>query len=283
MQTKEEHNRKIKELYDKRKVEGICTKCGKEKADNGSSLCFSCKIKKNNKGRERYATRKTKNLCVFCNAEKPDDGHVLCADCREKRKEQMANNEIAKENQKAYSRELYAWRKENGICVECGKNDAWYNHLCCPECIEKQNNRSAKSRANITEERKQEYNEQQRNSRKSLRRYREDNNLCITCGKPRTVGNYCLECNIKRLKRNEQQRIKRRIQNTYKVNKKQFKIMNGLCVRCGNPIEGNHGTWCNACADKQAEVFRVHKSAYWVRENELLFMATAKRRFVYGT
>ena len=41
-----------------------------------------------------------------------------------------------KEKLKQYSRDVYYWRKANGICTRCGKEKSIKNNLYCPICRE---------------------------------------------------------------------------------------------------------------------------------------------------
>ena len=48
------------------------------------------------------------------------------------------------EKAKKYARETQIWRKQHGVCVWCGKNHAEKHHVMCCECRKKRNEDYAK-------------------------------------------------------------------------------------------------------------------------------------------
>ena len=92
--TRENERRKQKRL--EWAAEGLCTRCGKNKALPGRKLCEACVEKERVKGRrnyfsradkmqQSYKSRKAAGLCVKCG--KPAVyGQTLCEDCRLKAK-----------------------------------------------------------------------------------------------------------------------------------------------------------------------------------------------------
>ena len=74
-----EYSRKV---YAERKAQGICTRCGKRKADHGYAMCSICRIKDRNRQRIAYGKpdrreRYLSGLCFFC--DNPiKDGYKVC-------------------------------------------------------------------------------------------------------------------------------------------------------------------------------------------------------------
>lgn len=87
---------------------------------------------------------------------------------------------MTKEEQKQYSREVYYWRKEHGMCVYCGHEPAEPGTVSCPECKNKQRQRSLKCYYDMPEEKKLEKAELS----KALYEDRKKKGLCVICGKP---------------------------------------------------------------------------------------------------
>lgn len=75
---------------------------------------------------ERYEWYKSHGICVDCGANDAAKGHTRCLECMSKELEktlkwQKNNTEKYREYQKLYQRNLRAYRKENGLCQQCGK------------------------------------------------------------------------------------------------------------------------------------------------------------------
>lgn len=90
-----------KELYKKRSETGICTRCGKRKAECGKRKCSIClekdrQIQRRRREKEKISSREERrenNLCYFC-GETVVDGLKVCERCRQ-RNESSANSENA--------------------------------------------------------------------------------------------------------------------------------------------------------------------------------------------
>lgn len=79
-----------KKLYERRKAQGLCPKCGKP-AIPGKSQCLECNLKR----RKRYLKKELKsnltkreakeyfNMCRCCGKDKPIEGKKLCKSCYE--------------------------------------------------------------------------------------------------------------------------------------------------------------------------------------------------------
>lgn len=118
-----------------------------------------------------------------------------------------------------YSQEVYYWRKEHGICVQCGKHEATRGTRCAV-CAAEQAERSWQRRQGMTEEDRQKKNQK----RRELSRERRGKGLCRICGKP-VYRNYstCYEHHLYR----------KRKQKEYAEKKKKGFGDLGKCRICG--------------------------------------------------
>lgn len=115
-----------KEYYDTYKALGICTCCGKNKAEPNRVLCLECAIRDasrkksyDKKRKAAYLKRKKElcdafGICTSCCKKEKYKGKQ-CIDCYLKRKRKYAEK-LAKEGK--ISRSLYS---EYGLCSFCGK------------------------------------------------------------------------------------------------------------------------------------------------------------------
>lgn len=69
-----------KEKYLKRKAEGICVACGREKAMPGHTLGEACSAKR----KKTYKSLKEQGICPVCRKNKTAKGFALCDECRAK-------------------------------------------------------------------------------------------------------------------------------------------------------------------------------------------------------
>lgn len=75
--------------------------------------------------RERYNWLKSHGICVACGEAEATKGQTRCPYCRDKavektQKWQKKNPEYA-EYQRNYQQQLRQYRRENGLCQQCGK------------------------------------------------------------------------------------------------------------------------------------------------------------------
>ena len=136
----------MSELREWYKAHGICVCCGQENvAVSGETLCLQCKFKYRESNRRYYANHK---------------------------------NEL-KHKVKDQKKQLYKERKEQGICVTCGKHEAQTGKVRCGKCL-------AKDR------------------RMHIKKARAEGVLphsmlgngeyCYTCGKPANGAKLCPKC-----------------------------------------------------------------------------------------
>lgn len=117
----------------------------------------------------------------------------------------------------------YRFYQSIRLCPQC-KEKLFGNEKLCPVCKAYHANRMSEKRAINNDEIKRIRNE----SYRRIADYRNANNLCTKCGKPRT-DNYkmCPNCRAKNT------RVCRDKRNT-KENKTEYRLRNGLCRFCDN-------------------------------------------------
>lgn len=78
--------------------------------------------------KEEYAFYKGLGICTHCKKEKAEDGRTLCLACK------MQNREYKKkynpEKTRERDRKNREYRKENGLCVNCGARPQQHGLIC---------------------------------------------------------------------------------------------------------------------------------------------------------
>lgn len=155
-------------FYMRRKLNGLCTRCGKP-LDRDGEYCVACLAVKNEEARSDRQWRAENHLCTTCGRFAVPRGQKTCPECKAK----IANRRKPKtdeqnQNFNAQQRNLYEYRSLNGICTRCGKRKAYVGRKKCKLCLEK----DASAHRKISE-----------NTDKS-RKFWMDNSLCYFCGSP---------------------------------------------------------------------------------------------------
>lgn len=138
----------------------------------------------------------------------------------------------SKEYNRQYARETRQFRRERGICTNCGHEKAFHGKRLCPACLEKEAERT-RGRKKSDEQKareKERYYEHKRNG------------ICVRCNRQTTKGSiYCVEHRIK---------VRDASLRWAKENRNKGYAGAGLCVRCGEkPEEGRK--LCHDCLEKQ--------------------------------
>lgn len=93
--------------------------------------------------KETVAWYKSKGYCVECHHQKAAPGKVCCFDCLEKMNERAINryHNLSEEQRKEECRKASERnklrkqkRREQGLCVRCGKKPQWNGLQTCYEC-----------------------------------------------------------------------------------------------------------------------------------------------------
>lgn len=82
-----EYQKKWQREHKKRlRSQGMCTRCGKEKAASGRVMCPACLEKERMRSKEAYAWCKEKGICVYCHKNRAAVGYTWCEECASKRR-----------------------------------------------------------------------------------------------------------------------------------------------------------------------------------------------------
>ena len=143
-----------KDYYDFCKSHHICTKCRRERAINGLTLCWRCRLNvaessairwRNRTEEERKEItkknterlkavreeRKMTGVCVVCGKRKPKKGRVTCEICLAKRSRKERERRIGK------GRIPWEVRIDGHHCYRCMDENLVPGKKLCPKCYEK--------------------------------------------------------------------------------------------------------------------------------------------------
>lgn len=163
-----------KELYNLRKENHLCVKCGKPN-DSTTVCCSNCREKINKYGRESRLFFKENGICPRCRKNRIFKNENECVECRAGHLtfyyEHRKNNDGYKNNKSIYGKEVRQQCTSQGICVMCRKNKAIPGKTKCMRCTQKYNAyfRKYYERDKIT-------------SGELTRHERVENGLCYYCG-----------------------------------------------------------------------------------------------------
>lgn len=124
------------------------------------------------------------HLCHRCRKARPAPRRKYCFDCLDKIRDENERR-YDPQRAKAYQvrrRELYAKKKQDGICVRCSKSAT--HGLYCYEHMLEAKRHSARTAA---------CRKAERHERGLVPDFRKGNGLCLRCGNA-TDGTYCPEC-----------------------------------------------------------------------------------------
>lgn len=132
------------------------------------------------KYQELYAWYKQMGICPQCGTNKAAPNRVRCEECLAKNAESA--NKRRKINpapsRKAYYKSLREKRKEDGLCIWCGKPTCSSSTVFCIDCKIKNQRRNEQRKSGIDRSERKEYG------------------LCYICGKPAVDGKkLCEDCN----------------------------------------------------------------------------------------
>jgi hypothetical protein len=139
MATKEYAKAYAKEVYKWRKEHGFCVRCGKEKAEEGKTMCLLCKMEQREKARERYRAKAatTRSLDAerqrLRRAEKNANG--ICLQCSKPIYNEHAycyeHYITQKKADKKFKEKKYKYHP-SGTCYICGR-ESEKGFKLCPE------------------------------------------------------------------------------------------------------------------------------------------------------
>lgn len=130
-----------KKLYERRKANGQCMKCGAMK-DRDGHYCSVCLEKRNDYVRKTRKLLREIGICPQCQKNSLIGEQKICLEClarqaerRAKHKQIFTEEQKKKRNQVAKKR--YQDRVEKGLCTRCGIFKADYGKKKCKICLDK--------------------------------------------------------------------------------------------------------------------------------------------------
>lgn len=164
-----------------------------------------------------------------------------------------------------YNKLVYDMRRKNGICVTCGKQDAYtiLGRCRCYECTEKQ-----KKAVNDKYKNDYEYRTKVRSINKEWTDQHKADGVCIYCGKRDAKEDhvYCESCLAKK-------RYMFHANKPYKLERSQT----GLCYRCQKDVPMQGKKVCEKCYAylfenmKKARLKQDNSKHIWKAYNEIDF------------
>lgn len=135
------------------------------------------------KYQELYAWYKQIGICPQCGTNKAAPNRVRCEECLAKQAESLnKRREISPRNtgHKTYTKNLREQRKENGLCIWCGKPICSTSTAFCIDCNIKNQRNNDRRKSGIERSERHKYG------------------LCYICGKPTADGKKLCEVCYKR-------------------------------------------------------------------------------------
>ena len=174
--------------------------------------------------------------------------------------------ESQREKRNRENRERYAFLKEHGMCVYCGKEKAAPGKVSCLLCAD--NNVQKATIYNQYKRDREEYNAYMR----ELRRKRKEAGMCQSCGRPTHNGKvFCSACGAVRAQRQKDRRREKGIM-------ARDLFGNGYyCTFCGKDVEKYGDKCCPVClererkwsAEQRKKIDRTNH--WWKKDNNIVF------------
>lgn len=128
----------VRRMIQKRKDNGLCVKCG-NKLDRKGALCVSCKDKMGEDKRITYHWYQDAGICPVCKVNSILGDEKTCPECRAYKANQAdarRNRDRDKYNlqMRSLKKKMYYIRKEQGLCVCCGKELPNLDFVRCKKC-----------------------------------------------------------------------------------------------------------------------------------------------------
>lgn len=205
-------NRRRRSVYQRRKSNGLCVRCGSP-LDREGSYCAKCLEQAKADRKAQTSLLISLGICPICKKNAIMGVERSCPECRARLGEK-AMTEENRQKAKERKRKRYDRLQEQGLCVMCGVEKADEGYKSCSKCREKRKRRTDRKEKPYT-----------RNEWMSQCK-------CAICGKDELVPNkkVCYNCYAVRLKAIAKCHEKTGMGFNNKVYKN-FKKINGKYVR----------------------------------------------------
>lgn len=158
-------------------------------------------------------------------------------------------------------REQREFFRNLGLCPRCGKNKLFGDENECPECCAMMYELNKKSRERRNVTAMDYY-------RKDIQRLKEQG-LCRSCRKMKVAEGhtYCINCLVKHREQGRKYRRKKD-----KIGLERSERPNyGFCYTCGNPLDRD-GRVCQKCADNMTKNLpKQRDNLLWRNDDKLIF------------
>lgn len=156
---REKNRQKCKERYAYRKANGLCVACGNP-TENGCR-CEKCAKKASEYVSDTHKMRKELGCCINCGEPLDKNSKQFCTYHKmEKRMQSQSEYERIKQSDKyseyrakqtEYQRQRTELRKENGLCIRCGKREvlSYRSQRMCRWCLTKANKEHREWHSNL--------------------------------------------------------------------------------------------------------------------------------------
>lgn len=114
------------------KKNGICVYCGKNKAEENRVMCAQCMENERNRVAENRRALVNIGFCPRCGRNRLIGDEKMCIECREK---MYVYNKTKPSKSK---RDYIQIRKQNGLCIKCGKMGPVSGRTKCAACAYKE-------------------------------------------------------------------------------------------------------------------------------------------------
>lgn len=120
-------------LYNLRKEQGICVRCGKNESVANKTMCISCSEKLSALKKENKKYFAKLGLCTICGKNEAEPKKKACYEClgreQDRYYEQKASGTYNKQKANTeIKRKITEERRSKGMCYRCGKRKA--DRLC---------------------------------------------------------------------------------------------------------------------------------------------------------
>lgn len=169
-----------KERYRILKKNKICVRCEKKQAESERVMCSQCLEKERNRVSENRRALVNLGFCPRCGKNRLFGEEKMCIECREK---------MYKYNKQHRSTKTYNYtqiRKQNGLCIKCGKREPVSGKTKCMTCAYKERMRARDYRI--------------RKGIDAGRSERPYYGKCYFCGEKINSGKICEKCKEKAIK-----------------------------------------------------------------------------------
>lgn len=167
------------EYFKQRVANGLCGACGKPNDRTDKTTCLACSQKRSKDIVEERKFYIANGVCPRCHKNSLVGSEKVCIECKAhatnlveaKRHSSQENIDNYNDYMANYQRQMYAQRKEQGICTRCGKRKITdKRYVTCEMCRHK-----------LSDNRRIKANKETGNDRVAK-------GLCYWCGEPQKDG-----------------------------------------------------------------------------------------------